>query len=93
MKKHILETFPPGTSVSDPEGGFVLWIEVDESIDTLELYEILIKKDIIIAPGATFSASGKYSNFLRLNAGVWNEEIAETVTYIGETLFTMMGRR
>lgn len=89
MRKLILENFPDGTSVTDPKGGFVLWIELPESIDTLKLFELLLDRGIIIAPGVTFSASGKYNNFFRLNAGIWNEKIIQSVKYIGETASKM----
>jgi DNA-binding transcriptional MocR family regulator len=93
MRNLILETFPEGTSVSDPKGGFVLWIEMPETLDTLKLYEKLLEKDIIIAPGVTFSASGKYNNFFRLNAGIWNDKIIKSVKYIGETASKILDHR
>ena len=89
MRGLILKTFPEGTKVSDPQGGFVLWVELPKNLDSLKLYELLLDKGIIIAPGVTFSASGKYNNFFRLNAGIWNEKIIESVKYIGETASNM----
>jgi DNA-binding transcriptional MocR family regulator len=89
MRELILDTFPEGTKVSDPKGGFVLWVELPKNIDSLKLYELLLDKGIIIAPGVTFSASGKYNSFFRLNAGIWNEKIIESIKYIAETVSSM----
>lgn len=47
----ISDYFPEGTKVSRPQGGFVLWVELDKRIDTMELYERAMKKNISIAPG------------------------------------------
>ena len=89
MRELILKSFPGGTKVNDPQGGFVLWVELPKNLDSLKLYELLLDKGIIIAPGVTFSASGKYNNFFRLNAGIWNEKIIESVKYIGKIASNM----
>lgn len=89
MRELILKVFPEGTEVNDPKGGLVLWVKLPKNTDTLKLYEKLLDKGIIIAPGATFSVSGKYNNYFRINAGIWNERIIKAIEIIGKTASNM----
>ncbi len=70
-RDHFLKTiqtyFPKGTRISYPKGGFVLWVELDDSMDVVKLAEIGRKHNVNIAPGVLFSSTGKYRNCMRLN--------------------------
>jgi DNA-binding transcriptional MocR family regulator len=83
MAQAVQNSFPEGTRVSSPAGGFVLWVEMPESVDSIKLYELALRAGITIAPGRIFSAAGKYSNCLRLNAAFWSRRIADAVAEIG----------
>lgn len=82
MAEAVARAFPDGTRVSRPAGGFVLWVEIPGA-DTTELYERALPEGIVFAPGEIFSASGKFRNALRLNAGIWNEGTARAVERLG----------
>ena len=84
MRSTILDTFPDGTGVLMPQGGFLLWVELPEHLDANKLYTQLISERIIVAPGSMFSMTGKYNNFMRLNAGIWNSSIEHSIEIIGE---------
>ncbi|SIS54786.1 PLP-dependent aminotransferase family protein [Neptunomonas antarctica] len=75
--------FPVGTKISYPQGGFVLWVELSDEIDTVILNERTMRQNVSIAPGMLFSGSGKYSNCMRLNftdkPSVKNENAIKTV--------------
>ena len=87
----IEKYFPENTRVSYPQGGFVLWVKLQSDIDTVELNEECLKKNIRIAPGILFSASGKYNSCLRLNyAALVNEKNEEAIMLLGETIAVMM---
>ncbi|MDD5285302.1 MAG: PLP-dependent aminotransferase family protein [Desulfuromonadaceae bacterium] len=75
--------FPLGTRVSRPEGGFVVWVELPEEIDTLKLYEAALKEGISIAPGQIFTLGDKYGNCLRLNAAIWSEQVEQALETLG----------
>jgi len=78
--------FPEGTRASRPQGGFMLWVELPESFDTLRLNRALLEQDVQIAVGSIFSASGKYRNCLRMNfAARATVEIEAAVRKVGET--------
>lgn len=59
--------FPCGICVTRPQGGYLVWIELPEALDTVRLNRKLKESHIQIAVGSLFSASGKYRNCLRLN--------------------------
>jgi DNA-binding transcriptional MocR family regulator len=68
--------FPAGTKVTRPQGGYVLWVELPRSVDSLELHRRALEQKISIAPGPIFSAKQKYKNFIRLSCGLpWSEKI------------------
>lgn len=71
MRDAILAQFPHGTRVSQPQGGYVLWIELPRRYNSLELYRQARALGIIFAPGPMFSAGKRYLHCLRLSAGDW----------------------
>jgi DNA-binding transcriptional MocR family regulator len=76
--------FPEGTRVSRPEGGFVLWVEMPEAVDSVRLYEIARERGITFAPGPIFSARpDRYRNFLRLSAAFWSDQVADGIGLLG----------
>lgn len=84
MRKCIFENFPPGTEVTDPEGGSLLWIKLPEDCDTLHIYHEALKNNILIAPGCLFTMKGRYNNCLRINAGHWDDRIRKAVILLGK---------
>jgi DNA-binding transcriptional MocR family regulator len=69
LSQCVQDHFPPGTRLTRPQGGFVLWVELPEHVDTMALYEEASRIGVDFVPGHMFSASGRYRNCLRLNAG------------------------
>lgn len=83
--------FPAGTRASRPQGGFVLWVELPESFDTLRLNRALLEQGVQIAVGSIFSASGKFRNCLRMNfAARATAEIEAAVRKVGETAIRLL---
>ena len=75
--ERLLDALPEGSIVSDPDGGFVLWIQCPPDVDAIQLYRAAAEEHIVIAPGPIFSASGRYENCLRLNVAVEHERDLE----------------
>lgn len=69
MQAAIGRYFPAATRISQPQGGYVLWVELPEQVDTTALYEKATAAGLTYIPGELFSPSGMYRNCLRLNAG------------------------
>jgi DNA-binding transcriptional MocR family regulator len=87
LTRAVGEHFPEGTRVTRPAGGQVLWVELPESIDAMELFYRALERNISIAPGPIFSPKQKYRNFIRLNAGVsWNERTEAALAELGRMM-------
>ena len=84
LSQAVTRYFPPETRVTRPTGGFVLWVQLPENVDSLELYKLALENKITIAPGYLFSATNQYSNFIRLNAVAWSYPIERAVERLGK---------
>ncbi|MEW5867859.1 MAG: PLP-dependent aminotransferase family protein [Chloroflexota bacterium] len=84
MSLAITRCFPEGTRVTRPSGGFVLWIQLPDKVDSLTLYKLALKAGITITPGYIFSATEQYRNFIRLSAAYWSERAERAVEKLGE---------
>ncbi|AHG21746.1 GntR family transcriptional regulator [Chania multitudinisentens RB-25] len=83
----ITQYFPADTRVSQPRGGFMLWVELHKEFDTLRLNHCLEPLGIQIAVGSIFSASGKYRNCLRINyAPKLTTDVEQAIKQIGLTI-------
>ena len=81
----IQQWFPKETRVTQPTGGFILWLELPRHVDTLELLEHSLKAGVSFTPGVLFSASGKFKNCLRLNcARQWDDSMEEALKRLGK---------
>lgn len=91
LSQSVTRAFPAGTRVTRPSGGFVLWVQLPESVDSLELYTLALKNHITITPGYLFSPTNQFSNFIRLNAAAWTYPIERAVRRLGELVFELAG--
>lgn len=83
--------FPEGTRASKPEGGFVLWVELPEPIDSEQLNERCLENGVAVAPGPLFSAQAKHRNFIRLNyASDMPELMQKAIKVVGEQAKQML---
>ncbi|MBA5762960.1 PLP-dependent aminotransferase family protein [Vibrio sp. 404] len=83
----ILETFPEGTWVSKPEGGFVLWVKLPHHLPNLETkIEQALSLGNYFVPGHFFSLEEDYNHCLRLNFGFGlTEEVKTAIQQLGRT--------
>lgn len=80
----IAEHFPPGTRVSRPAGGFVLWVELPPGTSALELHARALAYGISVAPGPIFSARERFSNCVRISCGFpWSDLLGHAVRTLG----------
>ncbi len=80
----IARYFPEGTKVTQPKGGFLLWVELPKRVNTLDLFEKAAKEKVSIAPGPLFSPKPNYKNFLRVNCGYpFTPQIEQAVMTLG----------
>lgn len=81
----IRERFPAGTAAVTPQGGFMMWVELGEDVDTSELYGRALRHGISIAPGRMFTLQNKYRNCMRLSYGWrWSPMIEKSLTTLAD---------
>lgn len=84
VHRSIADYFPDNTKVTSPEGGLHLWVEFDDRIDTVELYNVLIGKGINIAPGKMFTLRNQYRNCMKINFGLgWTPSMERAFKVMG----------
>jgi DNA-binding transcriptional MocR family regulator len=92
FREAIASSFPSGTRVSDPRGGFLLWVELPRRVDAMRLQAQASKHGIAIAPGPIFSARQKFTHCIRINCGFpWSRTMAEAVKTLGVLASDMAG--
>jgi DNA-binding transcriptional MocR family regulator len=69
LRDSVARHFPPGTRMSDPRGGYLLWVELPRERDGLALFHAALERRISIAPGCLFTLGGGLDRFIRLNGG------------------------
>lgn len=85
MSAAIDRFFPAGTRISEPRGGFVLWLELPSETDTMKLAQQALQEGISIAPGPIFSATQKYRNYLRLSCACeWNDPLERALARLAQ---------
>ncbi len=89
MAHAVARNFPPDTLLTNPQGGFVLWVEMPPKVDSLALYHQALQAGITLAPGYLFSATPKYRNYIRLNAAYWSSSAEPALQRLGELVAQM----
>jgi DNA-binding transcriptional MocR family regulator len=92
LRHAVIRFFPADIRVTDPAGGYLLWVELPESVDALELYRKALGEGIAITPGHLFSAGDRYRNFIRLNAANWTDEAVPSIQRLGSVVEHMARR-
>ncbi len=83
----VAEYFPEDVKVSRPQGGYVLWIELNKKIDAFELYKKALVYKISISPGQIFSTDSRFTNFIRISFGIpYNDEIDKSIKTLGRLI-------
>ncbi|MBQ0943190.1 PLP-dependent aminotransferase family protein [Ideonella sp. 4Y16] len=81
----IAEHFPAGTRVSDPPGGFLLWVELPAGVDAQAVQQAAQAENILVAPGSLFSAHARFRNCLRIGVGAdWRAGHPAALRRVGE---------
>jgi len=90
----IARFFPHGTRVTQPRGGFLLWVEMPRAIDSLRLADEALTAGISIAPGPLFSARGQHRHCIRLSCGeAWTPVLDRAIETIGRMADSHASRR
>jgi 2-aminoadipate transaminase len=66
MHEALTEHFGDIARWTDPEGGFFLWVTLENGVNTEELFEIALAEGVAFIPGPAFSPSGRFTDAFRL---------------------------
>ena len=84
--------FPRGTRVSQPEGGYFLWVELPPQVDALQLHRQALQQGISLAPGQIFSADRRFAHCVRINYGhPAQSRLEAALQAVGELATAMAG--
>jgi len=93
LERHM----PEGVCWTRPEGGYQVWVELLEGIDTSELLADAVGAGVLFAPGAQFNHDGRPSHCLRLSFALAGEQaLRRGVAILGEVIRkrgAVVGRR
>jgi 2-aminoadipate transaminase len=83
----------PYVSYTRPRGGFFLWLELREGLNSREVQLAANERGVIVGQGPQFFADGKATNHLRLAFSyVAMEEIEEGIQRLGEAMSDVAAR-
>ncbi len=81
----ITKFFPPGTRMTQPSGGNLLWIQLPKNSDGTLLYHRAMESGISILPGEIFSPSRKHQGFIRVSCGApWSPKVEDAIETLAE---------
>ncbi|WP_047244047.1 PLP-dependent aminotransferase family protein [Chromobacterium subtsugae] len=85
---HVVRRFfPEACIISEPAGGYLLWVQLPPHIDAMRLYNEALERKITIGPGTIFSNTGKFRNCIRLNYSYsWSKEIESAIVTLGKII-------
>jgi len=84
MAAAVRRFFPPGTSVSTPVGGYVLWVNLPGGVRALELYARAQERGISVGAGNIFATGDAFQHCIRLNYSYpWTPEVEAAVRTLG----------
>lgn len=86
-RKTILEHFPVGTTVSEPRGGYMLWVELPGKMNLRKLSEKALKSGVSFARGDVFGCTLPQVSGMRINcARVTEGKLAEGLEGLGKMI-------
>lgn len=85
---HLLrERLGDALHVVEPEGGATVWVRAMRPIDMRDVFQRMLKHQVVIAPGELFSLQGLHNRHLRLNLLSHDAcELAGTIGLLGDAL-------
>ncbi len=88
----LAEHLPVGSRWTTPEGGYQIWVELPEGIDTRDLLADAVGAGVLFAPGSQFNHDGRASRGLRLSIAMVNEaSLRRGVAALGRVLAARLG--
>lgn len=94
VREAVYESFPDGTYVYTPSGGYSIWIKLPRGCDALTLLKIVLERyDLTFAPGRMFSCRGEFGDHIRLNCSIMDgyPDWRNGIQKLGDTVYELIG--
>jgi 2-aminoadipate transaminase len=92
LQRACRKLLPPGCTVTDPDGGFVAWLELPEPGHGERLAELAAERGVRVVPGRVFDLHGQPSRGVRLSlTRADRAQIAAGIAVLAECARTITG--
>jgi len=89
----LVDAMPPGTTWTEPEGGYQRWVELPFEVDTRDLLADAARAGVVFSPGTLFMPDARPSRGMRLSVACVDEgEIERGVAALGRVVRTRAAR-
>ena len=90
MIKDIRNFFPPCPFISNPEGGYLVWVKLPNRLNSMELYKELLPHNLSVMPGKFFSTDDRFIDYIRLCAAQYDLSLQPYLKEVGDVIFDML---
>ncbi|MBB1487444.1 aminotransferase-like domain-containing protein [Oceanospirillum sediminis] len=86
--------WPDNIKHISPDGGFLIWIQLPEKMNSLPLYQWAQQQQINITPGPLFSSQGDHQDYIRINFAMFQNqpEYLQAMDKLGKQIRYMTGQ-
>lgn len=74
MTLAVARYFPQDTRISTPKGGLTIWVQLKDSMDSLEIFRRALKVKIAVLPGIICANTDAYRHCIRISCGLPYDE-------------------
>jgi DNA-binding transcriptional MocR family regulator len=86
----IARYFPSNTKISAPQGGVALWIQLDDRVDSLELFRRALEAKVAVMPGIMCASGDAFKNCIRICCGIpYDDRIELGIQILGRLIKEM----
>lgn len=87
----IRKYFPPDIRLAIPQGGALLWVQLPQNIDGLDVYRKAMERRISILPGSVCTISGSFKNYIRIcSSSPFTPAVEKGIATLGELICGML---
>lgn len=87
----IARHFPSNTKISAPQGGVSLWVQLDDRIDSLQLFRRALEANVAVMPGIMCASSEAFANCIRICCGLpYDDRIERGIQTLGRLIKEMI---
>lgn len=83
----IRECFPTDTRLNMAQGGYFMWLQLPDHVQSMPLFNRAISHNISLAPGQMFASGDQFASYIRLNYGhAWQAHTRDGLQLLGRLM-------